>query len=290
MHVFFKIVAVLGLFAVVASGAADAETAFARVDVDANERPRALQMAIVSYAPAAAEIRFTVDLISAIHIADASYYAGLNDRFAFYDELLYELIAPRDTIVEQDARKTGFVSGAQQLLTRILDLSFQLDEIDYAQTNFVHADLSQRELLASMAERDESLYTYFWRVFFAAIREQAADPLSMRDWQILGSVVLSQDDASLKTMLAYEITNTKSIEQVFGNDADSAVIGARNERAIEVLRDRLDAGATRLGIFYGVGHMPDLEQRLLAMGLVRRKTTWVDAWDLTAKSDNASPQ
>ena len=58
-------------------------------------------------------------------------------------------------------------------------------------------------------------------------------------------------------------------------------MGARNERAVEVLREQLDSGARRVGIFFGVAHMPDLEDRLLDdIGLVYEKTTWIDAWQL----------
>ncbi len=269
--------------ALAAGAAAAAPGEFARVDSDADGRPRALQMAIASYAPAgdrAATGR--VDLISAVHVADPSFYAALNDRFREYDALLYELVAPQGMVVTPETRKTGFVSGAQVFMTRALGLSFQLDEVDYTPANFVHADLSQEELSASMAERNESLYTYFWRIVFATIREYARDPLGLRDWQAVVSMVGSDGDVSFKTLLAYEIANARSIEEVFGEDADSAIIGARNARAIEVLADTLENGAGNVAIFYGVGHMPDLEERLLAMGLERVGTTWIDAWQLGA--------
>lgn len=271
---------VLLLLACGGAAAASDDAAFARVDVDENRRPRALQMAIVRYLPEDPGRSFSVDLVSAIHIGDVAYYRELNERFAAYDAVLYELVAPRGMVVTRDAEKRGLVAGAQQLLTRLLDLSFQLDEIDYTRGNFVHADLSGAELAESMAARDESLYTYLWRVFLVAIREYAKDPLGLRDLQTLASAVGAEGDVSLKTLLAFEVAEAESVEAVFGDDADSAIIGARNERAIEVLRDTLAAGGSRVGIFYGVGHMPDLEQRLLAMGLVRTETVWVDAWQL----------
>ncbi len=253
---------------------------FARVAADDQDKPRALQLAIVSYAPRSGSADYSVDLISAIHIGDKEYYAELNDRFRDYDVLLYELVAPRGAIVTPGAERKGFISNAQLWLTRMLDLSFQLDEIDYTRPNFVHADLSSKELAASMAERNESLYTYFWRIFFASMREYGKDPLGLRDWQLLAAILRSDEDPALKTLLAYELTDLDNIQQVLGEASDSAVIGARNERAIEVLRGQLDAGATRIGIFYGVGHMPDLEDRLRAMGLAPRGAIWVDAWRL----------
>ena len=237
----------------------------------------------MTYVPERANDRFSVDLVSAIHIGEPEYYAELNDRFRDYDTLLYELVAPQGTIVTRDTERKGFISNAQMTMTRLLDLSFQLDEIDYTPANFVHADLSGDELSQSMADRNESLYTYFWRVFFASMREYGKDPLGLRDWQLIAAILRDDDDGALKKMLAYELVDIERIQDVLGEDSDSAVIGARNERAIEVLHSELDSGAKRIGIFYGVGHMPDLEERLLKMGLVPKKTDWVDAWDLDSK-------
>ena len=260
--------------------AAESETLFARVATDDNDQPTALQLAIVTYVPESRGARYSVDLVSAIHIGEKGYYATLNDKFEDYDTLLYELVAPQGTVVSRDAERKGFISNAQMTMTRLLDLSFQLDEIDYSASNFVHADLSGDELSQSMADRNESLYTYFWRVFFASMREYGKDPLGLRDWQMISSILKDDNDGALKTMLAYELVDIERIQDVLGEDSDSAVIGARNERAIEVLHSQLDSGAKRVGIFYGVGHMPDLEERLLQMGLVPTRTVWVDAWYL----------
>ena len=38
--------------------------------------------------------------------------------------------------------------------------------------------------------------------------------------------------------------------------------------------------AVGVGIFYGVGHMPDLDAKLAGIGFERTGTTWVDAWRL----------
>lgn len=263
--------------------AAESETLFARVATDSNEAPTALQLAIVTYVPERGDARYSVDLVSAIHIGEQEYYAALNDKFEEYDTLLYELVAPQGTIVTRETERKGFISNAQMTMTRLLDLSFQLDEIDYTAGNFVHADLSGDELSQSMTDRNESLYTYFWRVFFASMREYGKDPLGLRDWQIISAILKDDDDGALKTLLAYELVDLDRIQDVLGEDSDSAVIGARNERAIEVLHRELDSGAKRIGIFYGVGHMPDLEERLLQMGLVPTRTVWVDAWYLAGQ-------
>lgn len=260
--------------------AADKAPEFARVDVDADSRPRALQMSITRYVPARDDGLVEVDLFSAIHIGDSAYYAELNRRFEEYDALLYELIAPPNAVRSDriDERK-GLLSTTQVAMTRLLDLTFQLDEIRYDAANFVHADLSPEELRASMDERGESLYVYFWRIFFATLDEYAKDPLGLRDMRLLSGMLSADQDESFKTMVALEMTNLDAVQDMLGDDSDNAVIGARNQRAIDVLRREIESGATRIGIFYGVAHMPDLEERLLdQLGLTYVSTDWVDAW------------
>ncbi len=253
---------------------------FARVDVNADGRPRALQMSIATYVPRTGDRLIAVDLVGAIHIGDPAYYAELNRRFEDYDVLLYELIAPTDAVRNDrlDERK-GILSTTQVGMTKLLDLSFQLDEIKYDAANFVHADLTPKELRASMEERGESLYVYFWRLFFATLNEYAKDPLGLRDMQMLSGMVAAGEDDSFKTMVAYEMTDLDAVQNMLGDDSDNAVIGARNQRAIDVLNREIEAGAKSIGIFYGVAHMPDLEERLIEqLDLTYDRTDWVDAW------------
>lgn len=259
---------------------ADASTQFVRIAEDDQNRPIALQLAVVRYVAADARLGLSVDLVGAVHIGDAAYYAQLNELFESYDVLLYELVAPSDAMVTQRvARRKGLLSTTQVGLTRLLGLSFQLDEINYDRGNFVHADLSPSELKQSMEQRGESLYVYFWRLFYASVDNYAKDPLGWNDMQKISSVLSAGQDDSLKTLIAYEMTDMGQIQDVLGEDSGSAVIGARNQRAIDVLQREIAAGAKRIGIFYGVAHMPDLEERLLdQVGLGYEETSWVDAW------------
>lgn len=272
----------VALLAACAAFGADKAPSFARVDQDSEQRPRALQMPVASYVPAAGDRLLQVDLVGAIHIGDPAYYAELNERFRDYDVLLYELIAPPEAIRSNrlDKRK-GLLSSTQVGMTKLLNLSFQLDEINYDAANFVHADLTPDELRASMEERGESMYVYFWRIFFATLNEYARDPLGLRDMQIVSGMLAAGEDNSFKVMIAYEMTNLDSVQDVLGDDSSNAVIGARNQRAVDVLRREIDGGARRIGIFYGVAHLPDLEERLIEqLDLTWDRTDWLDAWQL----------
>ncbi|MDH3612918.1 MAG: hypothetical protein OEU90_02500 [Gammaproteobacteria bacterium] len=269
----------------------ESSTTFARVATDEYDTPRALQLAIATYVPQNHKRMLSVDLVSAIHIGDPSYYADLNTRFRSYDALLYELVAPENAIATSRlAERKGFISNAQLGMTKLLGLSFQLDEVNYDQANFVHADLSPAELRQSMDDRGESLYVYFWRIFFASLDEYAKDPLGLKDWEMLSAILTSDQDDAFKTMIAYEMTNLDQVRDILGEDSGSAVIGARNQRAVDVLQSEIDNGARRIGIFYGVAHMPDLEERLLdQLELVYDRTTWVDAWQLGSQTANPGP-
>jgi hypothetical protein len=260
----------------------ETSTLFVRIDADTKDEPRALQLAIATYVPQDGDPLLSVDLVSAIHIGDPSYYAELNRRFEDYDALLYELVAPADAVATNRlAKRKGFISSTQIGMTKLLDLSFQLDEINYDKANFVHADLTPQQLRDSMDERGESLYVYFWRIFFASLDQYAKDPLGLKDWEMLSAVLSAEQDDTFKTMIAYEMTNIEQIQDVLGEDSSSAVIGARNQRAVDVLKREIDGGAKRIGIFYGVAHMPDLEERLVdQLGLTYDSTAWVDAWQL----------
>lgn len=265
----------LTLLVLIFPAIAGAEAAFSRVDTDEDGRARALQLGIVTYVGQGA----SVDLIGAVHVGDRAYYEELNERFTGYDALLFELVAPEGSDFSKIAgNRKGLLSTAQVGLTMLLDLSFQLDEINYGADNFIHADLSPQGVRESMAERNESMYTLFWRMFYASVNEYAKDPLGLRDWQMLSGMIGADEDASLKTVIAYQMTDLDQISDILGDDSDSTIVGARNERAIEVLHQQLDAGIKHVGIFYGVAHMPDLEERLLAMGLEYASTSWVDAW------------
>lgn len=269
----------------------ETSTLFARIDTDTRDQPRALQLAIATYEPRNGDELLSVDLVSAIHIGDPSYYAELNRRFEDYDALLYELVAPENAVASNRlAKRKGFISGTQIGMTKLLDLSFQLEEIDYDKPNFVHADLTPQQLRDSMDERGESLYVYFWRIFFASLDQYAKDPLGLKDWEMLSAVLSADQDHTFKTMIAYEMTNIEQIQDVLGEDSGSAVIGARNQRAVDVLKREIDGGRKRIGIFYGVAHMPDLEERLAdQLGLVYDSTEWIDAWQLGASTAGEAP-
>lgn len=72
------------------------EPEFVRISNDETGEPQALQVSIVRYASADGLDNFYVDLVSAVHIGDKSYYQQLNQRFQDYDAVLFELVIPEE--------------------------------------------------------------------------------------------------------------------------------------------------------------------------------------------------
>lgn len=273
--------AALALMAAFSNGAA-ADTEYLRFDRDDDGRIVSLQVAIARFQSTVAP-GVTVDLVGALHVGDVDYYAALNERFTGYDALLYELVAPRGTRIRPGAPRKGFLAGAQLAMTEGLDLAYQLDEIDYLAENFVHADLSPKELKAAMAARGETPLLFAWRGFIAGIKQSARDPMGVQGTMLLANLLAPTSDRALKIAVAKELMKMDQMRELLGQDEGSSIIGARNARAIEVLREELETGRKRLGIFYGVGHSEDLARRLTdELGFEHTGTEWVDAWAIEA--------
>jgi hypothetical protein len=263
--------------------AAGAQSEYLRITEDAAGLPAAMQTPIISFESTDGEtLGLQVDLVGAVHIADAGYYSTLNQRFADYDAVLYELVAPEGARPVPDAEPTNLVSFAQTGMTQMLGLTHQLDEIDYLQPNFVHADLTPQALAQSMSERDESVLGYVFRLFEAVARgELPENTRSVSGLMLLAMLFSPDSERLLKIEFAHSMLDVEWITSLIEGDQGSSLIGDRNARAIDVLTERIGLGDRRIAIFYGVGHMPDLASRLESeFGLVQRDVTWLDAWDL----------
>jgi hypothetical protein len=270
------------------------ELSFLRVARDNDDRPASLDTAIVSYAETPAAARragrrepIEVDLVGAVHIGSRAYYETLNRCFTDYDTVLYELVAPPNARVPKRGHKpSGMIGSAQQGLTQLLGLEFQLDRIDYAADNFVHADLSPEEFSAAMAKRGESWWTMFSRLMRegmarAEAGEGATSEVGIGDMFSLLFGSGSQRQLKLRRLMAEQFSDMEVLTAAFGGEEGSTLITDRNTAALSVLRRRIAKGDRRIAIFYGAGHMDDFDRRLQGdFGLQPRDTAWVEAWDL----------
>jgi hypothetical protein len=264
-----------------------------RLEYDDDGKLIGMQTAIVRYSsknggrkdPGAAA---TVDLIGAVHIGDAAYYRQLNERFKQYDALLYELVAPEGTIVPRGRGTSNAhpLGALQNSIKSLLDLDHQLEEVDYTQSNFVHADMSPDQFVQAMRDRNEGFLQMYFRLLGQAMAHQSemtAKGQSM-DFELF-SALLSQDrPRRLKMVLAKQLAEMESLMTSLGGEDGTVIITDRNKMALKVLRRQLEAGKRKLGIFYGAGHLNDMDERLRnEFGLEPVSVTWVTAWNLAAK-------
>ncbi|MBP5622738.1 MAG: hypothetical protein J6X44_12065, partial [Thermoguttaceae bacterium] len=76
-----------------------------------------------------------------------------------------------------------------------------------------------------------------------------------------------------------------AIQKATGEDREGVLIHLRNKKAIEAVKKELDDGKTKIAVFYGAAHLPDLERRLeKEFGLKREgEPRWFDAWNMKSE-------
>lgn len=253
---------------------------FVRVFKD-GKKPQALQTAVAKYRKVGQTDGPEVTLIGAVHIADPTYYSRLNQLFRSYDALLYELVSDPDAgVPDPEERGLSPVSTIQVGMKDALEMTFQLDEIDYRAKNFVHADMTPTEFFKSLNKRQEGVFQMMLRSIGAGIAMQGQTGGS--DLDLLAALVSEDRTPKLRRAFAKQMQMMDGqMAAITGEDGKSTLITERNAKAFEVLDRELKAGKEKLGVFYGAGHLKDMHERLLKdFGMELVETEWLDAWDL----------
>ena len=270
------------------------KTRFLQLKRNEKGEPLALQTAIVRYVPESGESELIVDLIGAVHIGDHLYYQKLNKLFENYDVVLYELVAPKGTVIPKGGRpdSTNPLAMIQTVMKSILGLELQLEKIDYTRKNFVHADLSPTKMAEVIKERGDDnlslalgIAADFIRSQNVQSQKQARKPKTKTPEIDPFSLLLDpQAGKKLKRIMAEQF-DTDEADAALGSTLNTILVADRNKAALQVFQKELVKGKKRIAIFYGAAHMPDFEQRLrLEYGLKRKSHLWVTAWDLETKT------
>lgn len=271
------------------------ETKFIRIRRNDKKDVVAMDTAVVRYVPAGADREgVSVDLVGAVHIGDKSYYDDLNKLFAGYDVVLYELVAPEGTRIPKEGRQGGSahpIGAMQNGMSSMLELAHQLDCVDYTKENFVHADMSPEEFNKSMTDRGESFMQMFLRMMGQGMAQQAKAQQEggsggSGDLNLLVAMFSRDRATKLKKLMAEQFENMESQMLMFDGPGGSTIITERNKKAFEVLDKQFKAGKKKIAVFYGAGHLPDMEKRLLAdFSLKRDNEQWLTAWTLDKNND-----
>jgi hypothetical protein len=262
----------------IATAKIDKATEFIRVDRD-NKNVR-LQTSVTSYI----KDGISVDLIGAIHIADAEYYTQLNKEFKNYDALLFEMIGgdkinagkAKDTKTKPKDPMIAMLGNVYGMVSKLLKLQSQKDGIDYTAKNFVHADLSLQEFERLQTEKSESLLGFV--IQNQANAQKNGTAVKQPDMQKLLTAVLSGNANGIKLELVDTLGG--AADQMAGMMGKSVIIGDRNKACLKVLNQQVGAGKKKIGISYGARHFPDMEKDMLKMGYKKTGHRWLTAWDI----------
>jgi hypothetical protein len=238
----------------------------------------------------------TVHLVAAVHVGEKDYYSALNESFKLREAVLYEMVKPKG----MDAPKPGQQSQSeiaqfQRMLKDVLDLDYQLDDVDYTAKNFVHADMDAETFQQKQAERGESFEMMMMQSLMKAMSQASTQPSTedqINTDQMLEDLVklVTRPDPQrqIKLLLARNMANIEEDAMGLSGPNGSVILTERNKAALAVLDDTLKSGKKDIAIFYGAAHMPDMARRLAERGFKPIATQWHTAWDLTIRSDEPS--
>ncbi|MDG2186522.1 MAG: hypothetical protein P8K79_12655 [Mariniblastus sp.] len=261
---------------------ADEMAHFLRIRRDAKRRPVAMETSVTRYEGVNEKGEpVSVDLIGVVHIGEKTYYEQLNKVFENYDAMLYELVAPEGTVIPKGGRVDSGASAnplvaLQVGMKSMLELDFQLDHIDYTKDNFVHADMSPNEFAESMKRNDES----FFKMAMKAIGQSMGQQSSGQDAKMLAAI-LSGSAVKRRAVMAEQMQDLESGMVIFEGRDGSTIIDFRNAKAMDILKREIAAGNKKLALFYGAGHLPDMQRRLQSEFQMKRAGQyWLEAWKL----------
>ncbi|MCA9778274.1 MAG: hypothetical protein KC800_16220 [Candidatus Eremiobacteraeota bacterium] len=271
-----------------------ADEGYIRLVRGADGKPTELQTAIARFA---AKNGTTVDLVGVIHVGDQVYYQKLDKHFNNYQSVLYEMIldVPKSVSHQNDVRELlgrerkeprvdttkggrDSLSLFQQKLADVLGLEFQLPNIDYTRQNFHHADLTLQEFDKAMAGKKQSPLELLKSLFEVGNFEGPPEYEQLADLPLLRIIAQGptpQEQRTLKIGMGALLAESDVLSAELENEV---VIGQRNERALEVLQERMERGEIQFAVFYGAAHMADFSERLRTMGFKPVSKNWVRAW------------
>jgi len=154
------------------------EDLYIRLDRTKNKKLRALQTAIVRYEgqPGTKHDGTIVDLVGVVHIGESEYYEDLNVRLSKYDSVLYELVAPDGTRIRPEdlQERRSLLASIQTGMKDMVNLEYQLEQIDYLVEIFRHADMSPQEFSEDLERRGDSVWEMVGRMMGAGIASQSS--------------------------------------------------------------------------------------------------------------------
>jgi len=241
-----------------------------------------------------------VDLVSAVHMADAAYFMAVQRWLDGCDVVLYEGVKGKDQSAADFARTDEAPNPLRALQGKLagwFGLAYQLEAIDYTRPNFVHADLTAEEMgmtpASSDAKPDEKPDAPGESSEEAAEGEDGSMGRLIRMVKMVEPMLESMmkqggpQQAMFKKMIAKQLGSADvagMLGQALPKELSTMLLDRRNAVVIERLKEvRERQGVRDIAVFYGAGHMADLEKTLVeGLGYRRAGGRWIPAWAMGA--------
>lgn len=214
-------------------------------------------------------------LVGVVHIGEPAYYEKLQSILDSMDLVLYEGVGEGMTGDEDKMATLNAILKLQLWMKGALALTYQRDAMNYERNFWVNSDLSWTEIQQILEERDlelipgEKIVTFLSKNLLRGM-----DPKKTN--------VSREKSMAFRRIAAPMIANSDSLfSGMKAKGFMEVTIGARNDRVVEDVGRELENSKDRwIAVFYGAGHMRDLEAKLLErydlvfMGIERLKA-WI---------------
>lgn len=223
----------------------------------------------------------------------------------------------------------SIIGAIQRTMATLLTLEFQLECMDYRRENWYHADLDYDTFAVLQRERGESFLSFakdLTAMSSKAITKAAFEPSPGLDpWRqklqwisrvmpmpLLGLLLIEgvcapshaplKTSPEMKALLELDIPGALKVflaKQITTDFADSTsplvensvIIGERNRVAMEELRAAFKEGCSKVAVFYGSGHLPDMDRRLREeFNLYPTGINWRTAWAIRGREHNTASE
>jgi hypothetical protein len=158
----------------------------------------------------------------------------------------------------------------QAELAAALGLSFQLEAIDYGRDSWRCSDMAMDEVARELAARGIAFEPLAGALTGSSLPAKVISFLlrlvRMAD-TFFGGVIADTAKIALIEMLGNDAVMAQALDDM-GEGFSEVIVGMRNQVAVDDLKSimRGEPSVDSVAIFYGAAHMPDLEQRLAALG------------------------
>ncbi len=225
----------------------------------------------------------TIVLYGVVHVAEADYYAKVQQDLDSYTTVLYEGVAPGK---EEPTEADKSLGEMQKVMGELLGLTFQKDGIDYTRANLVHADMNMDELKERMGGGTINPMGQFMDE-----KQMASMAPMMKMIAGVGKMLMQANPRmrdQLKRQMAGQLANADmGALGGMGEKMHQVILLDRNAVCMKVLEQQLETQQDgSIAIFYGAAHMPDLEQRLAALGFTQAEKRWMSAWRMGSGVDD----